>query len=1143
MAIADSRVPYLSMADPDAAQSKRARLDTGNLDHPPVYTAHALPPPPPPHHTQPTRPPSHPTLVQASSSPPSSNHYSVHTLPAPSPQYTHHGQGFPGPLPSPSLPPSDIRAFADPRNIPSPRQHTHGVSAASPVTIPQDRISSYRPAPPTPQSTAVPVPHRSRSTSVSISVDIKPQPQPPMEHGGHQPPWPMNHEHHRSNGSIPNGYSHSMSPSHPNGPSFHASVPPPSQPYAQPGTPYAQTPYMNDYGAAAQQMRRKQVRATQACNHCRSRKQKCDEARPCQFCRENNYDCQYKDVPPPKQDRSMMQLQDSVSSLQDSVNSINNVISRFVDRFEKWQESVESRLPPVSNHGIPVNHASPEAAFSAPTREQSNSRWPTPIQGRSQAYSVNGHMKMESPSVAHPNMMSPLGAQGSAPIKQESMFVPPPPQPMTPADSVRTDRSRTAENSSKESVGLQSDHSTPAHKLLEEWPNMNLFYKDIHYFKKLIDNGRLVSDYPLQLEQDRGLLRVWGVGEGYDLNDGTQGPGSPESSNDSETTSPAPGKDGLWGHPPFDQPSPFSEPSATPREYPTETYDYGLGRDGRPDFRRHVLFDLLKSYMETMHTFHPFMNESKLKRMFREFSDQYSPDVRTTSARSPAAGLHQLNHSLKRKRSTNGYDWTGPPRGEIERSLRNAIVLLVMALGKVCSHTARLPAPQSDRGSYDDNWGSPNASFNSEGSNDGRPRNIDILPGMAYYAYATDILGNQQGGNTTAHAQANLLAALYVSQFARVLESWSWINNACRIILILIKADYSKLRRDNNDQRRLWTSKERYRLNLVLCVYWTALQLESDILAEMSTLPPSGISAHQNDITYPEGVNETWPDQENNFAQQADLVNVSKNNMVMHNYSTQTFLRVVLNAAHNALYGPTGRMTFDPNNIKEVADTAETHSLILKRWRNMLSPELAWKDEELPSTDINIARVRAKYYGGFYMILRPYLKLASHYVEYPPPPPGTTGASQQNSDTDHGNSASSGRYVQMVELTEQQQRIIDIACKCIDSAIQSTIAFDRVGEEPGDTYNYFTPTRKKRLIVTNVFGTLHAQFGNMLVLASVFNSKLYPLLPKDTWLTKANLAALFKRTIDVLGEVADNSPILRVDLEILRNVQRQFGFE
>ncbi|KAI4633961.1 uncharacterized protein J4E87_001130 [Alternaria ethzedia] len=964
-----------------------------------------------------------------------------------------------------------------------------------------------------------------------------------MEHGGHHQPWAINHEH-RPNGSIPNGYNHAISPSHPNGPPYHVQPPPPvQQQYAAPATPYAQTPYMNDYGNA-QQIRRKQVRATQACNHCRSRKQKCDEARPCQFCRENNFDCQYKDVPPPKQDRSMMQLQESV-------NSISEVLSQFVDQFNGWKSSVESRLPQPRDHEMMSNHASPVASFSAPPREHGTSRWPTPIQGRGHIGRVNSNLKMESPIAPHSNMMSPLGGQASASIKQESQFAPPPQQPATPAESVRTDRSHATETSPKEQTGLQGDHTTPAHKLLDEWQQMSIFYQGIPYLRRLMDNGREVSDYPMQLEQDRGLLRVWGVGEGQDLNDGAQGPGSPESSNDSEAASPAPGKEGLWGYPFSPDAGSVKTPIGTPREYfshqPRQATSNGLGSDGRPDFSRPVMFELLRSYMETMHIFHPFMNETKLRRMFKDFSDQYSPDARPMNPRSPAPV-----HGVKRKHSESNFEGglaTG--RGEIERSLRNAIVLLVLALGKVCAHTDPLPAPKNDRHPYVNEWGTfresphPNGgSFTSETSDENRPRNIDLLPGMAYYAYATDILGNQQGGNTVAHAQANLLAALFLSQYARVLESWSWINNACRIALVLIKADYSKLLRQNSDRRHTWSGKERYRLNLVMCVYWTALQLESDILAEMSTLPPSGISAHQSEIMYPEGVNESClQDQDSNFAQQEVEVRAGpRQDLMMKLYSTQTFLRVVLNVAHNALYGPTGRMTFDPTSFKEVAHHALTHKEILEGWRKLLTPELAWSDDELPSTDLNIARVRAKYYGGLYMMLRPYLKLASHTLEFPPPPPGTTGAAQHNSPSPYP-SAATNRNVQMVDLSEDQHKIIKIACQCIDAAIRSTIAFDRVGEEPGSTYHYFTPTRKKRLIVTNVFGTLHAQFGNMLVLASVYKSKLYPLLPSDTWLTKANLAALFRRTISVISDVAQNSPILRMDLEILKNVQRQQGLE
>jgi hypothetical protein len=268
------------MADPDAPAVKRLRLDSVN----PAFNGHTFPPPPPPH----TRPLSHPVQAQASSPPPS-RHYPAHSLPPPSGPYPASSQGpYSGPQPSPSLPPSDIRALADPRNIPSPGQRPHGVHGPSPVTVhvSQDSISTYR-APPTPQS-ATAVDH----------VDAKPP--PGMEHGNHQGHWSMNPDH-RSNGSVSNGYNQSISPPHPNDQAYHPPSQPSGQQYGQP-SPYAPSPYMSQYSssAAAAQVRRKQVRATQACNHCRARKQKCDEARPCQFCRENNFDCQYKDVPPPK---------------------------------------------------------------------------------------------------------------------------------------------------------------------------------------------------------------------------------------------------------------------------------------------------------------------------------------------------------------------------------------------------------------------------------------------------------------------------------------------------------------------------------------------------------------------------------------------------------------------------------------------------------------------------------------------------------------------------------------------------------------------------------------------------------------------------------------------------------------------------
>jgi hypothetical protein len=249
---------------------------------------------------------------------------------------------------------------------------------------------------------------------------------------------------------------------------------------------------------------------------------------------------------------------------------------------------------------------------------------------------------------------------------------------------------------------------------------------------------------------------------------------------------------------------------------------------------------------------------------------------------------------------------------------------------------------------------------------------------------------------------------------------------------------------------------------------------------------------------YPEGVNDGWSLQHERNVGEVDVERSGEESgIMMQLYSTQIWFRIVLNEAHNALYQSNGTASFDTTNVKEVIAHARVHAQILENWRAMLIPELAWKDEELPSTDLNIARVRAKYYGGLYMMLRPYLRLASHVLEFPPPPPGTWGASQHNSPAPYGNHVSTptSRNVQMVDLSEDQREVIDICSKCIDSAIRSTIAFDRVGEEPGSQYTYFTPTRKTRLIVTNVFGTLHAYVNSIPVTQNLLTK---PIVNSET---------------------------------------------
>jgi hypothetical protein len=229
-------------------------------------------------------------------------------------------------------------------------------------------------------------------------------------------------------------------------------------------------------------------------------------------------------------------------------------------------------------------------------------------------------------------------------------------------------------------------------------------------------------------------------------------------------------------------------------------------------------------------------------------------------------------------------------------------------------------------------------------------------------------------------------------------------------------------------------------------------------------------------------------------------------------------------------------------DAKAVAEHVSYHIGLLDSWRKMLSHYLAWHDNDLPATDLNIARMRAKYYGGLYMMLRPYLRLAISR-EWPP---SHQGSHRNGQWSHHGSPTHMGEIpmatskgVQMVDLNSDQKQMVKFSCMCIHAAIQSTIAFDRVGAPDNSPYAGYKSTRTQRLILTNIFGTMHAQFGNMLVLAAVYKSNMYQHLPPDTPLTPGNLNALFERTISALEENAPNSPILQLDLEILRNTRRQ----
>ncbi|KAF2793384.1 hypothetical protein K505DRAFT_244525 [Melanomma pulvis-pyrius CBS 109.77] len=762
----------------------------------------------------------------------------------------------------------------------------------------------------------------------------------------------------------------------------------PVQSFAGGGYRTAQSSADNGYRPALQGpglVGRRQIRATQACNHCRLRKQRCDEARPCQLCRDNALDCQYKEVPMPKQDVKMMQLQNSVNGISDTLNG-------FIHR---WEMATETRQPLTNSHDVMAT------------------------------------------AKDHP----------------------------APPERFRSSRSRTV---GQHPGAIQSDHNTSAHKLLPQWSLAFKLEETVPALKHLVDSGENFIEYPLYYERKRGNLRVWGFGQGDDIFDfigsldnldSNSGPPSPK----------VPIATGFkYGCPPVNH----SSSSTMNGDIPRNQESVGLGSDGKADFRLSTLNSLRKSYQKHIHILHPILDLNELEDMIDSFGKTYGPNAKASYTMS--YDRDSVAHKLS--------------RGSIERSIGNAIVLLVLALGTVSEHKGNLPSP-IESSSYSEAY-------------DTHSRNIDILPGFIYFAHATDILGHQQSGNTVAHVQAMILAALYLAQLGRVMESWNWISNACRATLVLLHAYYPRINRQMKDQqidgRPVIPEKDPHQLNILSIVYWSCLSLETDILAEWSKLPASMVSTYQGDVKSP------WAVFEHAFHIPA-TTDDDPPGTALSIFSNLADLRVLLNGAHNDLYKPLGE-----ESTAAILKKSDSLTQLLREWRNALDPSLAWNDEDPPSTDVNTARLRAKMYGAKYVILRPYLYETIK------------------------------KYENLYTFKEQMQHpeLIEASKDCILSAIQSTIAFDRVGADPASPYENYVSTRTRRLILTNVVGTLHAQFGNMVVLAAAWISPLMNHLPRGT-LDNEAMSLLFYRTMNILSEMAPNSPILQVDYDILSEIKHQ----
>ncbi|GAW19843.1 hypothetical protein ANO14919_093340 [Xylariales sp. No.14919] len=958
------------------------------------------------------------------------------------------------------------------------------------------------------------LPQLRRPSSTGHTVDGL----PPAPHG---PPHPNQHhpsEDPRRHMNFDNGASMPHSPALYRPPALPQAYHPPTsqQPpqhydgphnYGHPPQVYAALEIQN---ASA---KRKPQRASQACDNCRQLKAKCDETKPCKNCREKNVECKYRDPPAKQPDKATTDILEILSFLKEEMSSMS---AKF-DKFDK----MESRVCNLENMAI---HSNPEAAKM---KMESIEEDDQPNLHQS-SMSDNGDMpeaEEEATGTSTPGRTSVLEPSLSLNEAHETLR-------QGDCDDVEAEPGPMVLPGRP---AMPPNHTTLA-SLLLKWPSINKMLNHI----LLAEQIQYVEEYPIREEQRRGVLRLFGRGEGPDSDNRTSDKGTPQdlSTTDGEDASdviaPTPGPE-LWGQ------------VGSPAPGPGIDYKGGvLTADGNPDWDQTRILKYVRSFKDNILNMHPILIPKELDAMVRVFLDQL-PKSSTTPSSNKASSfpggtvgfIHQpAEVGAKRKRSPVA-DEPSPVMsfrkpGRPFRNIQSALVLLVFALGKICLHKGKIPDVVHEPDGFTSNsplvrngvlaspsQGSPglippsssglpspkeneravlmsrrsslqggnNIPFSRASST--HKRNLDVIPGLEYFALASDIMGADYGGFCLKHVYVHILAGLYHGQLGRVLESWEHISTASRKLQVVLRPSLGRLSKLGS------CTPHSRRDNQLAFAFWTCLQLESDILAELQ-LPQSGILAYESQMPYPN----------TEFAHAHGFPPY-----VTEGYLAQLYLRKQLNKVHNLLYDPT---TVNSHHYQTMENEIDEIQRLLKSARNTwVPPDYRWKDDDPLPDDILAARLRAKYWGSQVILYRPFLRMILDGEAQPPP-------TYQN---DHA----SPDAITPMGLNEKSRKVhdprtIENARLAIDALIESTRAFHGIHKD-------------KRIIITNVFGTAHAQWGNLLTLAACYKDRtLCNYINVDT------LSGLFSRTIAFFKEIAQPSSALHKDMNILISLAAELGF-
>jgi hypothetical protein len=369
-------------------------------------------------------------------------------------------------------------------------------------------------------------------------------------------------------------------------------------------------------------------------------------------------------------------------------------------------------------------------------------------------------------------------------------------------------------------------HTTGAARLLL-WPAVENFIGERLKADK-VRNVELFVEYP-NIQENKHGLRLYGRGPGSGRANSSDG--SPDDGFSDVSSSPGP--ESVYGQIGGLTPPPNYSGCIIRRP---EERRGGAGADGQLELDEGTVNRLVESYLAHIHIMHPILDPAELRAYAKRFLKQLPPNL-ASKPKTPATtmdpprfvGSGTETPGQKRKRSPVSTvelpEVTTPyplKPGRPQRSIKNAVLLLVLALGKICEHREKIPdvlpdhestssgSPHLRSGYPSPMLASPVVSSQSSGlpspqdSNRNAlrrqstesyvtprtillSRNLDVIPGLAYAAFATDILGNEIGENTLHHVHANILASLYFGQLARPSYSHRLINNASLGLQVILR--------------------------------------------------------------------------------------------------------------------------------------------------------------------------------------------------------------------------------------------------------------------------------------------------------------------------------------------------------------------